>query len=336
MPKHKSEDYKLLAVQHYLEQKDTQIDTCNLFKCSPRSLMRWVKRYKLEKSIKRHNRQPIAYKVKKIHVKFILDEINKNKTITVQDLITILKDKFKDLDISITHLHRIIKNNHISLKITKLRHEPIKRFGKDINIHKQIKDFYDNMKKYNINNIICIDETSINALHSRHHCYSEKGKRCVIKTNSQEVFKKYTAIFAISIDGVIGYTLYEKGGIDSNRLVEFLETFIINKYKSKLIILDNASSHRNDNVKQTITKHNKLLYSVPYQHYTNAIEMFFSMLKSKLQKKSGLTYSELNQNIKDVVKKIPRSYYANILKGTYNRSHYMKKKIIRKYKNYKE
>ena len=47
MPKHKSEDYKLLAVQHYLEKKDNQIDTCNLFKCSPRSLMRWVKRYEL-------------------------------------------------------------------------------------------------------------------------------------------------------------------------------------------------------------------------------------------------------------------------------------------------
>jgi len=336
MPKHKSEDYKLLAVQHYLEEKETQNDTCNLFKCSPRSLMRWVKRYKLEKSIKRHNRQPIAYKVKKIHVKFILDEINKNKTITIQDLLTNLKDKFKDLDISITHLHRIIKNNNISLKITKLRHEPIKRFGKDINIQKQIQDFYDNMKQYNINNIICIDETSINALQLRHHCYSEKGKRCVIKTNSQEVFKKYTAIFAISIDGVIGYTLYDKGGIDSNRLVEFLETFITNKYKNKPIILDNASSHRNDNVKQTITKHNRLLYSVPYQHYTNAIEMFFSMLKSKLQKKSGLTYSELNKNIKDVVKTIPKSYYTNIIKGTYNRSYYMKKKIIRRYKNYKE
>ena len=336
MPKQKSEDYKLLAVQHHLEQKYTQIYTCKLFKCSPRSLMRWVKRYKLDQSIKRHNRIPVAYKVKKIHVKFILDEINKNKTITIQDLLTKLKDKFKDLDISITHLHRIIKNNNISLKITKLRHEPIKRFGKDINIQKQIQDFYDNMKQYNINNIICIDETSINALQLRHHCYSEKGKRCVIKTNSQEVFKKYTAIFAISIDGVIGYTLYDKGGIDSNRLVEFLETFITNKYKNKPIILDNASSHRNDNVKQTITKHNRLLYSVPYQHYTNAIEMFFSMLKSKLQKKSGLTYSELNKNIKDVVKTIPKSYYTNIIKGTYNRSYYMKKKIIRRYKNYKE
>jgi len=71
-------------------------------------------------------------------------------------------------------------------------------------------------------------------------------------------------------------------------------------------------------------KNNKLLYSVPYQHYTNAIEMFFSMLKSKLQKKSGLLHSELNNNIKEVIKIIPN--YRNILKGTYNRSCYMKKK----------
>ena len=36
----------------------------------------------------------------------------------------------------------------------------------------------------------------------------------MIKTNSQEVFKKYTGVFAISIKGVIGYELYNKGGID--------------------------------------------------------------------------------------------------------------------------
>lgn len=250
--------------------------------------MRWVGRYKLEQSIKRHNRIPIAYKVKKIHIRFILDEISKNKTRTIQELLSKLKDKFNDLDISLMHLHRLIKHNHITLKNTKLRHEPIKRFGKDINIHKQIKEFYENVKDYDVNDIICIDETSINALQSRHLCYSEKGKRCIIKTNSQQVFKKYTAIFAISVDGVLDYTLYEKGGIDSERLIEFLDTYITNKYKNKLIILDNASSHRNENVKHTIMKNNKLLYSVPYQHYTNAIEMFFSMLKSKLQKKSGL------------------------------------------------
>lgn len=56
--------------------------------------------------------------------------------------------------------------------------------------------------------------------------------------------------------------------------------------------------------------------------------MFFSMLKSKLQKKSGLLHYELYNNIKEVIKIIPKSYYKNILKGTYNRSCFMKKKVV--------
>ena len=43
-------------------------------------------------------------------------------------------------------------------------------------------------------------------------CYEELGKRWVVKTESQEVFKKYTGIFAISSKGVIGYEVYKKGG----------------------------------------------------------------------------------------------------------------------------
>ena len=51
----------------------------------------------------------------------------------------------------------------------------------------------------------------LNALQKRHHCYNKVGKRCVITTQSQEVFKKYTVIFAIGYNGVLGWTLYEKG-----------------------------------------------------------------------------------------------------------------------------
>jgi negative regulator of replication initiation len=51
-----------------------------------------------------------------------------------------------------------------------------------------------------------------------------------------------------------------------------------------MIILDNASAHKNDTIRDLVNKHNKLLYSVPYQHFSNAIENYFSMLKSKLQK----------------------------------------------------
>ena len=37
----------------------------------------------------------------------------------------------------------------------------------------------------------------------RRKCYEELGKRCIVKTESQEVFKKYTGIFGISTKGVI-------------------------------------------------------------------------------------------------------------------------------------
>ena len=109
----------------------------------------------------------------------------------------------------------------------------------------------------------------------------------LVGDKSQEVFKKYTGIFAISYNGVLGWDLYEKGGIDSDRLYEFLEKHITTKYKNKLIILDNASSHRNAKIKELVNKHNTLLYSVPYQHFTNSIENYFSMMKSRLYKLDG-------------------------------------------------
>jgi hypothetical protein len=130
--------------------------------------------------------------------------------------------------------------------------------------------------------------------------------------------------------------LYNKGCIDGDRLLAFLEKFITNKYKNKVIILDNASYHRNERVKELINKNNKLIYSLPYQHYTNSIEMFFSLLKSKLQKKQGILYDDLNNNIKEAIKTIPEDYCKRILNGTYNRQkNYIKKNKIRKYKNNK-
>ena len=337
MTKHKSEDYKIYAVKYYL-QKHTQKETCDIFECSPRSLMRWVERYNKEKSIKIHYRNPISYKVKKIHINFIKNEINKDKSITLNELLIKFKNEFPNFSISLMHLYRIIKDNYISLKLLRLRHEPIKRFGKNINIKEKLNDFYKEIEKYKLEDIICIDETSINSLQLRKYCYSNVGKRCVIKTQSQEVFKKYTGVFAISIDGVIGMELYEKGGIDTEKLIIFLEKFITNKYKNKVIILDNASSHRNEKIKQLINKNNKILYSIPYQHYTNSIEQFFSKLKSGLQKKKGLKYEELKRNIIEVIKDIPIIFYYKILKGSYDRKKlYSKKKLHkRKYKTYIE
>ena len=329
----KSNDYKLSAVNYYLVEQKTQEEVCKIFKCNPRSLMRWVERYKNEGNIDIHYRKPVAYKVKKEYVKFLVDEINKNKTITLQELNQKLKDKYKDANISTTQIFRVINDNNITLKLTRIRHEPNKRFGKDININSKIKEFYEEVKKYKIEDIICIDETSIKSLQKRNRCYSNKGKRCVIKTQSQEVFKKYTGIFAISVNGVEGWDLYEKSGINTDRLIEFLEKHITEKYKNKLIVLDNASSHRNQRIKDLVNKHNNILYAVPYQHFTNSIENYFSMLKSRLQKLDGLTHIKLKENITKVISEIPKEKYRNIFKGAYERPEkYVAKNETRKVK----
>jgi transposase len=337
MPTHKSNDYKLTAVQYYLVEDKTQEEVCKIFKCTPRSLMRWVSQYKKEGNVNKHYRKPIAYKVKKEYVKLLVDEINKNKTITLHELNQKLKDKYKDANLSTTQIFRVINDNNITLKLTRIRHEPVKRFGKDININSKIKEFYDEVKKYKIEDIICIDETSIKSLQKRNRCYSNKGKRCVIKTQSQEVFKKYTGVFAISVNGVVNWDLYEKGGINTDRLIEFLEHNITSKLRNKLIILDNASAHRNERIKALVNKHNNLLYAVPYQHFTNSIENYFSMLKSRLQKLDGLKYENLKENIQKVISEIPKEKYENIFKGAYERPEkYVPKNKTRKIKkNYK-
>ena len=86
-----------------------------------------------------------------------------------------------------------------------------------------------------------------------------------------------------------------------------------------------------------VNKHNNILYAVPYQHFTNSIENYFSMLKSRLQKLDGLTHEKLKVNITNVIRVIPKEKYENIFKGAYNRDVlYVKHKTRkRKLKNYK-
>ena len=91
--------------------------------------------------------------------------------------------------------------------------------------------------------------------------------------------------------------------------------------------MDNASAHRNERIKELVNKHNNLLYTVPYQHFTNSIENYFSMLKSRLQKLNGLKYGNLKENIQKVISEIPKEKYENIFKGAYEDQKNMFQKI---------
>lgn len=79
------------------------------------------------------------------------------------------------------------------------------------------------------------------------------------------------------------------------------------------------------------------IYKYSLLLFTNAIENWFSVMKSKLQKKDGLTCNNLKRNIQNVIEEIPETIFINIFKGSYERNNEKIKKQTRKLnrKNYK-
>jgi transposase-like protein len=72
MSKHKSEDYKISAVNYYLDNDVSMDYVCNIFNCKKQSLSRWVKRYNINKSIKQNNRKYMSYKITKQQVNYAI------------------------------------------------------------------------------------------------------------------------------------------------------------------------------------------------------------------------------------------------------------------------
>jgi hypothetical protein len=62
MSKHKSEDYKIIAVKYYLENNTNYTKTCEIFKCF--KFEKWIKRYEELEQIKRLNRKQVLQNLK--------------------------------------------------------------------------------------------------------------------------------------------------------------------------------------------------------------------------------------------------------------------------------
>jgi transposase-like protein len=206
--KHKTEDYKNSAVQYYLKNNDNIRKTCKIFNCKKSTLQRWIQRYKKYKNTTRRSRKSVSYKVKKEQVKSALKMVDENEQ---EELLFEMKNKYRDFDISRQHLGRIIGANNRTRKRTRHQHFPKERRKQPTNKSKEFEDFYNEVKKYSLNKIICLDETSIGShlKPSYSRCYV--GKRCIIKPDNNFVFRSFTLLVAINNSKCVGKIFYEKG-----------------------------------------------------------------------------------------------------------------------------
>lgn len=325
---HKTEDYKVSAAKYYTKHKSSLRKTCKIFECSKQSLSRWVRKYKKDKTIKRYNRKPISYKITKKQVDYALKLLDKNQQITMKELHKQVKKKYSKLNITPQHLGKIIKDNNKTRKRTRHQHFPKTRYNKPTDKQKELKKFYQEIDKYKINKIISLDETSIRPSMIPEYSRCNIGERCVYKTSDSYIFRSFTLLMAINNKGCVGYKLYEKGGMTKERLKEFIDKFIKGKYKNNLIILDNAGSHNNNLIKDTINDTgNNYLFSTPYTPNTNGtIEASFNQVKHYLKlNKKVLKFTELKKEVKKAIENIKPKNYKNYF------NYFYKNKTIRKY-----
>tara|TARA_B110001450_G_scaffold256443_1_gene286960 strand:- start:4431 stop:4715 length:285 start_codon:yes stop_codon:yes gene_type:complete len=84
--KHKSPDYKLSAVNYYLNHNVGYDNTCKIIDCKKSSLKRWIHKYKTSKNLTRKNRKPVSYKITKPQVNTALELLKQNEQLTMNEL----------------------------------------------------------------------------------------------------------------------------------------------------------------------------------------------------------------------------------------------------------
>ena len=242
MTKHKTEDYKISAVKYYLnnDKGDGYKKTCKIFDCKKSTLRDWIKRYNTSKNLTRKNRKPISYKITKPQVNTALNLLKQNEQLTMNELLVDMKKIYPTFDITPQHLGQVIRDNNKTRKRTRHEHFPKERYKKPIEKENEMNKFFTEVRKFPINKIICLDETSVGSALKPTYSRCNLGKRCIIKTSNQFVFRKFTLLVAINNSKCVGKEIYEKGGMTKERLLEFLEKYVFPKYKGHLIILDNA------------------------------------------------------------------------------------------------
>jgi len=263
MPKHKSIDYKLATVRYFIKNKSLR-KTCKIFGCSKSALQRWIERYMETNSVSRKigkaKKSIITLKI----LIFIENKILENPTIVLRKLKKLIHAKFH-VKISTTYLYYIIKYKlKYSTKQLRKKYYPEKKLA---TLKKDKLNFYGNIIKIGIQNIISIDESSFYLNMTRNFGKSKIGKRVYHKTNIYP-FKRYNFICAIKYNKIVGFRLYEKlkGGIKFDELNEFIDDFIKGKYINNYILMDNAVTHRTKILqKKILDTKNNFIYALPYK-----------------------------------------------------------------------
>ena len=275
------------------------------------------------------NKKSNDIKINNIKVNDIDDEKINNKinNIKVND-IKINNTKVNDIDngkinnkINNTKVNDIDNekiNNKINnikvndIKVNDIDNEKINNKINNIEVNDIKVNDIDNEK---INNkiLISIDEMSIITNRGPTHGWSLKNSLCEINIPFIKPNVRYSLLMASSNIKIVKYKLV-KGSIKSDDYINFIIE-LNQENPDYSFLIDNASIHKSKKAKLIyMEKKINIIYNAPYQSEFNPIEMVFSLLRKKLNKKIVKNEESILDVIRELEKNIKKEELENIFR----------------------
>jgi putative transposase len=246
---------------------------------------------------------------------FIVDYVIKHPTFNMKKLSKKLSVKYS-ITISKSYIYRILAKNNMTHKKVQKNTYPhkISKFKKEV---KQLKKYVDDCN----NDFTAIDETAVYLGTSNNHGWSNKGKRCIVKSTFNRS-NRYSMCEAISKDKVISHELI-KGTYNTNKFNNFVIDKVMPNMTNNTILMDGAVIHKSKELANKLNSLNiKKIINVPYSPQFNPIEFTFNTLKSKIKINNVTTKKQLDKlldkHIKESDKNGHKKYYDHTYKNIKN------------------
>jgi transposase len=126
-----------------------------------------------------------------------------------------------------------------------------------------------------------------------------------------------TGSFLISSNGVIEYEIM-KGGMNVNRMLEFIRRLKYEDVKNKVLVMDNLRVHHNSEVKESLKELGLEIEWIPtYSPDLNPVEGLFSCLKSRLRSRIIKNEEELRQCLSEEINELNQIGFERYFKHSF-------------------